>query len=200
MSWSIDAAIDSKSISKVYVSTDDSAISHEAARRGAHVISRPESLCRDDSTTDEVIAHAIPAIRDDLGHADFNIVLLQPTSPLRDSEDIDGAIERFSSTRPAALISVCRVEKSMLKLYIKGSDGYLTGAFSEDAPFSPRQSLPDAYRPNGAIYIFGSMGFMAQNRIPRKMIVGYEMDASRSVDIDTMEDLENAEMLIRSMK
>lgn len=200
VAWSIDAAIDSKLISKVYVSTDDPAISLESSRRGAHVIDRPEYLCLDDSTTDEVIAHAIPIIQNDLGSAEFNIVLLQPTSPLRDCEDIRGAIERFITSKPAALISVCCVDKSLLKLYTVGTDGYLAGVFSEEAPFSPRQSLPDAYRPNGAIYIFGSTDFSAESRIPRKKIVGLEMAASKSVDIDTMADLENARTQIESTK
>lgn len=196
VAWSIDAAIDSKVISRVYVSTDDPVISLESRRRGAHVIHRPDSLCRDDSTTDDVIAHAIPLIKYDLGCPSFNIVLLQPTSPLRDGEDVRGALERFNSCLPAALISVCRVDKSLLKLYVCNIEGYLVGAFSEDAPFIPRQSLPDAYRPNGAIYIFNSMNFLIKNCIPRNQIVGYEMSLSKSIDIDTIEDLENVKKLL----
>jgi CMP-N,N'-diacetyllegionaminic acid synthase len=154
------------------------------------VIQRPSELCLDTSTTEEVISHSIPHIQRHLAQSLFGIVLLQPTSPLRTAKDIDEAVQLFQVSKCKALISVKTIESSILKAYIKNEQGFLTGAFSSEAPHQPRQQLPQVFMPNGAIYIFTNHIFQQEGeKIPRDQLIPFEMDDHKSIDIDTYDDL-----------
>jgi len=190
--WSIVAALSAPSLSDVFVSTESDQIAEIAHKFAAKVIVRPDELCGDETTSHAVIKHAIPHIRQVAGANDFGVVLLQPTSPLRTSDDIEKAIELFMGSRSHALVSVYPVDSSLLKVYRIDEHGDLVGAFSLDAPYSPRQSLPKIYMPNGAIYIFTAAQFLAGDRIPRTKVIPFIMDANRSIDIDTREDFDLA--------
>ena len=87
--WSIQAAKRAQLLDEFYVSTEDSAIAEVARRYGAKVIARPEELARDESTTLDVLRHAIS------GKSWDAVVVLQPTSPMRDLGTIDGCIRDY---------------------------------------------------------------------------------------------------------
>ena len=78
VAWSIDAAMASRMISAVFVSTENEQIKGISKQLGAYVIPRPHDLCGDSTTSDEVIAHAIPCIMESREDANVGIVLLQP--------------------------------------------------------------------------------------------------------------------------
>ena len=100
--YTIDAACKSKYLDNVFVSTDGPKIAEIAIKYGAAVIDRPSEFAQDHSPSVDVIIHALTREKADI------VVLLQPTSPLRTSEDIDRAVELFLKNKPESLISVSK--------------------------------------------------------------------------------------------
>ena len=73
-----------------------------------------------------------------------------------------------------------------------------TGLLFDDAPYTPRQVLPITYQPNGAIYWFSLEQFLITGKIPRHGVFPYVMQEADSVDIDTIEDFQQAEKILKS--
>lgn len=197
ISYSIDAARGDSGIDEVWVSTDSDDIAAVGTACGAEHVMRPASLAGDLSPTSDAVFHFIDA----RGLTDEDIiVLLQPTSPLRNAEDIKQSLSVFLSSDAKLLLSVQEPEHTPLKAFILNDDGYLQGAFSASAPFTPRQSLPTAYLPNGAIYIFRVRDFKQSDGFPQERISPWVMSAESSVDIDSIEDVYRVEKLLESRK
>lgn len=193
--YSISAGLDSDYIDAIYVSSDSKRILTVAEGCGAKALLRPAELATDVTTTDAVIAQIL-SLDHFKSFIEENglIVLLQPTSPLRTTQHIDEAIELIlKQDEDVSLISVCRPTEHPAKSFAVDDAGYLTSLYGADAPFTPRQKLPEAYMPNGAIYIFRAKSFLENSCIPRTKIIPYLMKESESTDIDTREDLERVE-------
>ena len=109
IAYSIEAALKSKYINSVVVSTEDEEIAKISEKCGAEVIERPEELAKDEKPTIDVIFQVLEILRMK-NHTPDIVVLLQPTSPLRDTEDIDNAIELFLNGGCESVVSVCEVE------------------------------------------------------------------------------------------
>jgi len=147
--YTIDEAMKSKFIDRVIVTTDDQEIAEISKKAGAEVIIRPPALAQDESPVTDAIFHVIDNIK---GKKPDFIVLLQPTSPLREVNDIDGAIQLFLDGQCDSLMSVCQAEHSPY-WYFNIKNGLMTPLFDEKFLKIRRQELPPSYRPNGAIYI-----------------------------------------------
>ena len=102
ISWSIEAALKSKYISKVVVSSDDEEILNISSNFGADIIKRPYELANDTATTFDTVKHTI----DNFENYDY-IVLLQPTSPLRNEKHIDEAIELLEEKQADEVYAPC---------------------------------------------------------------------------------------------
>lgn len=192
----IDAARDSGVIDRIVVSSDSELILEAAAGLGAEPLRRPAELASDSAGSDCVVAHCI----DELALLEQRarpMVLLQPTSPLRTAEHIVGAMEVWKRSAAHCVVSVFEPDHHPAKSFRVDQEGMLTGLFAADAPFTPRQMLPRAFLPNGAIYVFSIEAFTAQSRIPRERLVPYVMPARSSIDIDQPGDLAEAARLLR---
>src|SRR5581483_2688930 len=99
-----DAASRSRALDRVVVSTDSSEIADVARGLGAEVLERPAELAPDDTPMTEVVLHALRELSD----CEF-VVVLQPTSPLRQPEHIDAAVEQLRTTGADTVVSVTRV-------------------------------------------------------------------------------------------
>jgi CMP-N,N'-diacetyllegionaminic acid synthase len=194
--WTIQAALNSKLIDRVFVSTEDNVIQQVSLEQGAEIISRPVELAADDSSSEEVIKHAIQYLEKKNLIFD-TLILLQPTSPLRTSTHIDEAIELYKDKNADCVISVFEPTHTPVKAYIEKDDGSISGLFSPSAPYTRRQNLPRSFQPNGAIYAFSLMKFKEYNKIPRENVYPYVMSEQNSVDIDTLEDLLNIELILK---
>jgi CMP-N-acetylneuraminic acid synthetase len=194
--WSIKAALNSQLVDRVFVSTEDREIADESLKLGAEIIPRPIELAADTSRSEDVIAHAIKFLEEQNMCFD-TIVLLQPTSPLRTSNHIDEAIELYRRKSADSVISVFEPDHTPIKAYVEQNDGSIVGLFSPSAPYSRRQELPRAYQPNGAIYAFSVTKFKEYNQIPRTNVYPYVMSEHLSVDIDTLDDLLNVELILK---
>ena len=196
IAWTIDAALKCGEIDACYVTTEDQEIASISRLYGAKVISRPASLSRDDSVSDDVVAHAINWLQSG-GVMLSSVTLLQPTSPLRTSNHIGGAFSLFKEKKADCVISVFEPHHSPAKAYKLDNLGRITGLLSQSSPYTPRQQLPQTFQPNGAIYCFSVNSFNKENRIPRYNVYPYVMSESESVDIDTIEDFHKVELIIK---
>lgn len=188
MQWSIEAAIKSKYITDIVVSSDDNEILN-LARKNKEIVAlkRPYNLAQDNSKTEPVLIHVLESLED----KDFDyLVLLQPTSPLRSSKDIDTAFEELLNTDATALISVCELEHHPFKSFKINEKGYLQGIINNDFPFYPRQELPKTYRANGAIYIIEVSSFLKNKSLLTNKTVDFKMSLEKSLDVDSLKDLD----------
>lgn len=195
MAWSIDAALHSKYIKKTVVSSDSEEILGIAKKFGAEAIKRPDELANDTASSEPLITHVIDKLQKNNESYDF-IVLLQPTSPLRDGNDIDMSIELMLQKGADALISMSEPEHSPYKAFKENTDGYIEGLIDNKSPFMRRQDLPQVYMPNGAIYIVKTNVFMQCGKLFTSKTVPFLMSIQKSIDVDTKEDLEKIKLLM----
>ena len=192
ISWSIEAALKSKYISKVVVSSDDEEILNISSNFGADIIKRPYELANDTATTFDAIKHTIENVE----KYDY-IVLLQPTSPLRNENQIDEAIELLEEKQADAIVSVCEMDHSPLWSNILPEDGNMRGFLREEILNKRSQDLEKFYRLNGAIYICKTDKLLENKSFFLKdNIFAYIMDKKNSIDIDEEIDFEIAKVLI----
>ena len=192
---SISQAFKSKYLDKVMVSTDSEKIAGVSRKHGACVpFLRPKSLASSKSNMSDVVIHALNYLSRKGEEHDL-ILLLQPTSPLRVSGDIDKAIELYFVKKASAVVSVCPCEhhpwlSATLKQDLKIEK--LLGKVHKN-----RQELPQYYRLNGAVFLIGVDIFKKAKTFLIKNSYAYVMPAERSVDIDSRLDFEFAELLAK---
>ena len=183
--YSIQSAKESGLFDEIIVSSDDEDILQFAISESVLAQKRPSELAQDLTTSNEVISYIINENKFD--NHDY-ICLLQPTSPLRTAVHIKNAFKIKSDN--LTVISVKKQSKSVYKTFLLRENGFLQGLVSPEAPFIPRQQIPELYSPNGAIYIFNVENFIASNNsIPQTNIVPFLMEHIESIDIDSSEDL-----------
>ncbi|ECY9751708.1 acylneuraminate cytidylyltransferase family protein, partial [Campylobacter coli] len=185
--YTINAAKNSKYIDKIVLSSDGDNILEYGKTQGIDTLKRPKELALDDTTSDKVVLHALKFYKDY-----ENVILLQPTSPLRTSEHIDKAFEIFKNTNANSLISVCEYDNKILKAFMCDEKGNLKGICNNNYPFTPRQKLPKTYMSNGAIYILKTKDFLQNPSFLQENTKYFLMDEISSFDIDNLEDLEKA--------
>lgn len=195
IAWTIEAALYSSSVDRVFVTTEDDEIATISAEFGAEIIPRPAELARDESSSEDVITHALSYWQDS-GLSPDSIALLQPTSPFRTAIHVDEAYEVFEGNKADIVLSVVEPNFCLAKAYKINNDGTISGMFSPEAPYSRRQDLPAGYMPNGAIYLIKSQSYQEGNCIPKTNVYPYIMSEENSLDIDRKEDLLAAESLI----
>lgn len=154
------------------------------------LVRRPDHLAGDTVSMEEVLIDLCCSC----GLVSRTIILLQPTSPMRSDTDILQAVEVYLTGRFSLVASVSRANSEVLKMGMV-SDGQYTPMKNASYCFSNRQNLPPVYRLNGAIYIFSTDELLKKNSFPTDAIGVYEMPADRSIDIDTEDDLTNAQLV-----
>ena len=148
---------------------------------------RPQELAADTSKTIEAILHLLEELNKIAEKYDV-LVLLQPTSPLRTSEDIDKAIQKFFKFDQKSLVSVSKVKDSPILMRTIIAEDKMEKILSVSSTVR-RQDMPDFYKVNGAIYInkiseINASTSFNDNEVP------FIMSSSHSVDVDEYKDLE----------
>ena len=190
LAWTIEASNKSKYISKTVVSSEDQEILEIARKFGAELILRPQEYARDDSPIIDVINDTISQFKKRL--EEFNVlVLLQPTSPLRDSTDIDRAIDLFLKRKATGLISGYLPGKSPYKAFKITENGWLEGLVDNNSPFMNRQQLPTTFYPNGAIYIVSVPELVKNQSLLTSKTIPFIMDQDKNIDIDSPSDIDS---------
>ena len=174
---------------EVIISTDIPEVLNGVHNHNVDVYHRPSILCKGDTPIEDVIKDAIrnKKIKGD-------IVLLQPTSPLRKDKQLRSIIELYYKNMPSLCLSATVEDSSVLKSYVLHYGSYKS-INRREYLFKNRQELPKVLRPNGAFYIFNAQAFL-KHGFDTSNIQVYEMDEISSIDIDSYEDLER----IRNLK
>jgi len=189
IAWTIEASLKSKYITDTYVSSDDNEILEISKKYKANILKRPKELATDTASSESVVEQVINELKKQNKSYDY-IILLQPTSPLRDEKDIDKAFKMLFEKQATALISVKEYDNKILKAFIDNKDGFIEGIRNNYYPFMRRQDLPKTYMSNGAIYIIKTDEFMKNKSFWTNKTIKFVMNEVKSMDIDTKEDLE----------
>ena len=184
--WTIQAALNSTYIDKVIVSSDNATIINTARNLGCvNIVNRPDSLSGDDIPSVDVVLHALK----EFPNYDY-VIMLQPTSPLRDSNDIDSAFLEMVNMNAKSIVSVCKTEDSPYWTYTINKQGALVNVVEAPENAFRRQNLPDTYILNGALYIANTDFLIANKSFLSNDTAAFVMSREKSLDIDTLEDLE----------
>ena len=179
ISWTIEAARNSKFIDRIIVSTDSNEIAEISQKWGAEVpFIRPSSLATDDASSEDVILHAINWMEYEKNTVFDYFILLQPTSPFRTHNHIDDAIKKITKNCYGdALVSVYKglgKKQNNLK--------ELTG-----------KQKHSSFVVNGAVYICKINIFKTDYSFYRRNCLIMNMSKKCSIDIDSKRDWKNAE-------
>lgn len=195
IAYAIEAALKAKHIDRVIISTDDEEIARVAVEYGAELpFMRPAKLASDTAMAIDNYIYTIGRLEEEGGKPIDDFVVLQPTSPLRIAEDIDGAIDLFEQKKADSVISYCQEAHPITWHKYLDEEGRFVDIF--DANIKNRQENRVSYYPNGAVYVFRTAMIRDRKYYTDKSFA-YVMPRTRSVDIDFIEDFEYAEFLLK---
>lgn len=190
--WSIKAALKSVFIDRVVVSTEDEEIADIALSYSAEVpFLRPKDLAKDDSPGIDPVIHALenlPDVKD--------LILLQPTSPLRKTSHINEIFKLRSKSKACSAVSLTSSKKNFI--YKLNSRNRIS-PFSKNVKALPRQKYSDLYTLNGSLYLSTKKSILLNKSFFSRSTVGYVMSEEYSIDIDTPLDWEIAEYLMKNL-
>ncbi|MGG7151271.1 cytidylyltransferase domain-containing protein [Clostridium neonatale] len=191
----IEQARNSKYISRIIVSSEDEEIAMISKKYGAEIpFMRPNRLADDCSSTNEVIEYTLKELERKEGYKPDLICLLQCTSPLRTSEDIDSTINKLFNTNSDSAVSITEAKSNPYWTNILVDDR-LEYFIEEGKQIKRRQDLPKIYELNGAVYVVKRETFFKEKTLETKNITGYVMKTENSIDIDNIIDLKIAEIM-----
>ncbi|WP_289140212.1 cytidylyltransferase domain-containing protein [uncultured Brevibacillus sp.] len=192
IAWTIEAGKKSTYIDELIVSSEDAEIIGVAEQYGAHVpFVRPKHLAADGTPGLDPVFHALTELPD----YDY-VVLLQPTSPLRLTEDIDRCIEQVLNSGVPAAVSVTEPEKSPYWMYTLQENRLMKPLIAQEEVPVRRQDLPPVYALNGAVYVAEVEWLWKSKSFVTEETSAFIMPKSRSYDIDTEDDFLLCEWMI----
>ena len=196
--WTIKEAQKSKYIDRLMISTDSEDIAKIGSKLGVEIpFLRPLKYATDNSLGTDVVLHVMDWFKKNDSKYDY-FILLQPTSPFRKVKHIDDALEITISNRDIdSLVSIQKVDQHPHWMKKINQSGYLKEYKKQSISNTNRQNLPDYYINNGSIYISKWDVFISDRSFYQKNCYPYIMDKKFSLDIDTIEDWEYAEFLLK---
>jgi N-acylneuraminate cytidylyltransferase len=194
--YSIELALKFANPKDICISTDDLEIISLAEKLGVNVpFVRPDELATDTASSYDVVLHALKYYEEHNVYYD-QLVLLQPTSPLRTAQQLSDCLSLMNSSLDM-LVSVKEVEDPSYLILHENTDGYLTKKYP--SAITRRQDAEKVYVYNGAIYIYNCNSLKKHSPIHFTKVKKYVMDAYTSIDIDHPLDWELA-LLVASNK
>lgn len=196
IAWTINAALNSKYLDLVALSSDCEQSKEIASRLGVAIpFTRPHALATDTASSVDVALHALTHYANDKEHFDL-LILLQVTSPLRTPGDIDAAIELYAAKEAKAVVSVSATNYPPAWTGRLGADLAMDEFIAKCQLSTRSQDLEAHYGINGAIYIIDVAGLTAtRSFFPDQGCYAYIMPRARAVDIDDEFDFQLAELI-----
>jgi N-acylneuraminate cytidylyltransferase/CMP-N,N'-diacetyllegionaminic acid synthase len=201
--YTVDVAIESKKIDRVFLSSDDDEIISTVKELGVYSdYKRPDTFATDRATAVDVVIDALSWLEKNEGYTPDTVILLQPTSPLRLSSDIDSAIEQFSKSSKDCLVSVHEMIEHPYECVVNIDKDNWQYLAKQDKKVTRRQDYKEKfYYINGALYLV-DIDFFKKNR--EFIIEGntsfYVIPHERGIDIDEYSDLKRAEFLLKDLQ
>jgi len=200
IAWSIEKARESKFIDEIIVTTDSREIADIAEQFGASVpFLRPDTLSGDKATSIDVLLHAINYMSEIGADYDY-VVLLEPTSPLRDVSDIDGAIAALEKNQHAkSIVGVVEAEASHPSFLFNIKDDLLCPMLGTQPNGMRRQDLQDSYfYLEGSIYVSGIKDIKEYKSFYHAKTAPWVVQRYKSIEIDELSDFIAAEALMKA--
>ena len=193
--YTIKSALSSYIFDKIIISTDDDEIRNFSLSLGVSVIKRPNILAGDMVSATDVCLHVINKLEKENYEFD-TITCLQPTSPLRNVEDIINSEKKFVKNKANFLVSVTSIDPHYFHWAVQKKHNnwelYFQNKFLKE-----RQLLPPVYRPNGAIKIAKIKYLKKVNHFFGPKLEAFEMPEERSIHIAYKFDFDLAENLYK---
>jgi len=193
IAWTIEQCLSSKHISEVWVSSDSQEILEVVKEYGAKTIKRPDDISGDFATSESAWLHAIEFIERD-GDIDF-VLAPQITSPLREAQDIDNAIELFQSEKYDSMFSSSIAED--LFFWKEDKRHELQSVNYDYLNRQRRQDIQEQIIENGSFYIFKSEIIKKYNNRFGGKIGHSKMEFWKMFEIDNLEDIRMCSALMR---
>ena len=192
LAYSIEDALQTPDIERVFVSTDDPDIAKTAKHYGAEVVKRPQDISHDTATSESALLHTLDFLKASENLEPELVVFLQATSPLRHRDDIQNAIQTLQTQKADSLFSACKLHgliwrKENEEMHSLSYD-YLHRKREQD---SPRDLIE-----NGSIFVFKPWVIRKHNNRLGGKIVSYEMHILDSFQVDDEADIALMEQLI----
>lgn len=207
ISYSITAALQSNSVTRVIVSTDDEEIAAIARQWGAETpFLRPAELAQDNTTDLPVFQHALRWLKENENYTPDLVIHLRPTSPIRPRQCVDDAVHILLEHPEADSVrGVVLSGQNPFKMWrLHGKENKLIPLLTVEGiaePYNaPRQSLPPTYWQTGHIDVIRPKVILEQESMSGKTILPYFIDPQFTVDIDTPSDWQRYEALVRNGK
>jgi len=188
----VQAARGSRSVQRVFVSTDDAEIAAVAKQYGAEVIWRPAELSTDTASSESVLLHALEYLREEQAVRVDVLVFIQCTSPFIEPKDIDAMLQRLEEEKADCIFTVTRFHGFVWK-----ADRQLgaVGVNHDRAVRLRRQDREPEFVETGAVYIMRADGFIAHRHRFFGKVLMHEVPAENSIEIDEPADLLLANLL-----
>ena len=205
IAYTIEAAQKSNALDRLILSTDDPAIAEVAKKYGCEVpFLRPKELAEDKSAHLPVMQHAVKWLKENENYVPDYVMILQPTSPLRQPEHIKEAVDLISKTGVDSVLSVSEVPENFNsnKTMTVNNDGILRLLNSNPVykRIARRQDLPREYWSVGSVYLFKTdLLFGAEPNFYGEKTIPLIIDKKYVVDINVPEDWEQAEKAMRTL-
>ncbi|MFC1704343.1 cytidylyltransferase domain-containing protein [Candidatus Omnitrophota bacterium] len=199
--YTVEAAQASALLSRTILSSDDDRIIDYCKKQDIETpFKRPNEFAQDDSPMIDVIKHAVNFLGEKEGYKPDFIVLLQPTSPLRETRHIDEALEKLINSEADSIVSVVEIPHSCTPASIMEFDGaYLKRCVDVDEKDLLRQKKPRSFARNGpAVLAFTIDCLVNKNSMYGDKILPFFMKKEESVDIDEKLDLKIAECIMKT--
>ena len=196
VAWTIEAAKKSKYVDRLVISTDSPEIADVARLHGCEVpFLRPKYLARDDTSSMDVIIHALDNLGDDFDY----LLLLQPTSPFRTACQIDNCISQALANSTPVLVSVseCHVHPSFAYTLENNKLQPISGKILKQ---SRRQDIPATYKHNGSIYIADVAYLRKHESFNTPHTEAFVINGYTALDIDTPDDWRMAELVASGLE
>ena len=194
--YSIEVALKTIGIDKVFVSTDDKDIAKVSRSIGAIVIERPIELAQDDSPEWQAWQHAINWVKQRYGEFE-EFISLPATSPLRSVKDVESAILRKSNIGADICIAITPASRSPYFNMVKESSNNLIELVNKPTnSISRRQDAPEIFDITTVVYVANVKFILKNNNLFDGMVTSIEVPKHRAVDIDDIYDFNFAESIL----
>jgi N-acylneuraminate cytidylyltransferase len=193
-------ALESRYVTSVIVSTDSPEIAQQAELAGASVpLMRPQSLCQDDSPEWLVWRHALNWFETAHERLPNLLVVVPPTSPLRDATDIDRCVERMQEGDVDVVMTMTAARRNPSFNMVRASGNDQVRLVIDDINgVATRQSAPQVFDMTTVAYVVKPNLVLSAESMWAGRVAGVEVPTSRALDIDDEIDLQLARVLYGS--
>ncbi len=198
IAWSIEHAEKSKYVDDVFISTDSPEIASVAEQYGVSVPElRPEYLARDSAPSSEFILYTLEKLRNEGKQYDC-FILLEPTSPLRDVDDVDKAIEMLVDNPASESVVGVAMSGTIHPAFmvLVGEDGYLK-PLEEGKHDMRRQDLPNVFFFEGSVYVSKVEAFLQKKTFYHDKTLPYIVPEWKSYEVDNLVDFNIIETIMK---